>query len=271
MDIGDQVEIETLEALYFLLKSFTEHQARLSMIRAQYSRLAVEDQGVVLQELIQEIDSIRTQAGAIAGDEVYRELFATARAHVGMAYLSKLFIDSTLLELTRPRKFGSTKRFRCTELVLRALNARRMGRLILASLDRIAKGCTFNNERGTLFFTGSRRPLDFVCAPIGWQKLINVISIAALEIRFVFRISFTSRKTTEARGLFTIRRIIVSRKPIPRATRVRPHNSPKTLRVLHSVPPHPGVPFPMASTRSHCQTRRPSLDPLHTNHAEGSR
>jgi hypothetical protein len=66
------------------------------MIRAEYSRLAVEDQGILLQELTQEIDSIRTQAGALAGDEVYRELFAAARAHVGMAYLSKLFIDSKL-------------------------------------------------------------------------------------------------------------------------------------------------------------------------------
>jgi hypothetical protein len=107
VDIGDQVltAVETLEALYFLLKRFTEHQARLSMIRAEYPRLALEDQGILLQELTEEIDSIRTQAGAIAKDEVYRELFATARAHLGMAYLSKLFIDSKLFD-NYERVFG---------------------------------------------------------------------------------------------------------------------------------------------------------------------
>lgn len=98
MDVSHQIliSVETLEALYFLLKSLTTHQARLSMIRADYSRLGDEDQVTLLRELTEEIDSIRTQSGAITTDEVYRELFAAARKHLGMAYLSKLFIDSKL-------------------------------------------------------------------------------------------------------------------------------------------------------------------------------
>lgn len=98
MHVGAQIltRVETLEALYFLLKSFTEHEARLTRIRVEHSTLSVEDQMILLQELFEEIDSIRTQSGAIAEDEVYRELLASARKHVGMAYLSKLFIDSRL-------------------------------------------------------------------------------------------------------------------------------------------------------------------------------
>jgi hypothetical protein len=98
MDISDQIitSVETLESLYFLLKSFTTHEARLSMIRAEYSRLAADGQETLLRELLDEIDSIRTQSGAVADNETYRELFGAARKHVGMAYLPKLFIDSKL-------------------------------------------------------------------------------------------------------------------------------------------------------------------------------
>jgi hypothetical protein len=98
MDVSDQIltSVETLESLYFLLKSLTAHEARLSMIRAEYSRLAAYGQQALLRELLAEIDSIRTQSGAVADNDSYRELFRAARKHVGMAYLSKLFIDSKL-------------------------------------------------------------------------------------------------------------------------------------------------------------------------------
>lgn len=88
--------VETLEALYFLLKSFEHNHARLAMIRAEYSRLDFEDQLRTLEELGAEITSIRDQSGALTKDEDYRELLTEARQQRGRAYLSKLYIDSRL-------------------------------------------------------------------------------------------------------------------------------------------------------------------------------
>jgi len=98
MDVANQIvtSVETLEALYFLLKSFSAHQERLAMIRAEHSRLGNADQLKTLEELAAEIEDIRTQAGAFAKDEEYRELLAAARQRTGLAYLSKLYIDSHL-------------------------------------------------------------------------------------------------------------------------------------------------------------------------------
>jgi hypothetical protein len=98
MDLADQIEesVQTLEALYFLLKSFAAHQSRLAMLRAQYSRLGQEDKGKTLEELVAEIASIRDHSGALAKDEEYRRLLADARQRRGRAYLSKLYIDSRL-------------------------------------------------------------------------------------------------------------------------------------------------------------------------------
>lgn len=98
MDLGNQIatSVETLEGLYFLLKSFEPHQARLAMIRADYSRLGQDDQLKILDELVAEIVSIRDQSGALAKDEEYRELLTEARKQMGRAYLSRLYIDSRL-------------------------------------------------------------------------------------------------------------------------------------------------------------------------------
>jgi len=88
--------IETLEALYFLLKSFGAHQARLEMIRTEFPRLTAADQKKTLDELRIEIQSIRDQSGAFATDHKYRELLTEARKQAGRAYLFKLLIDSKL-------------------------------------------------------------------------------------------------------------------------------------------------------------------------------
>ena len=98
MSIGTRIltSVETLEGLYFLLKSFGRHQERLAMIRAEYSRLNLQDQLKTLEELAEEIKSIRDQSGAFAKDEDYRRLLTEARQQPGRAYLSKLYIDSRL-------------------------------------------------------------------------------------------------------------------------------------------------------------------------------
>src|SRR2546426_11536518 len=98
MDLADQfvISVETLEALYFLLKSFEHNQARLAMIRTECSRLASDDQLKTLAKLKAEIASIRDQSGAIAKDEDYRRLLTEGRQQPGRAYLSKLYIDSQL-------------------------------------------------------------------------------------------------------------------------------------------------------------------------------
>ncbi len=88
--------IETLEALYFLLKSFEAHQTRLTAIRASYPYLSHEDQLKTLEELTAEISDIRRQSGALSDNEVYRALLSEARQMKGVAYLSKLYVDSRL-------------------------------------------------------------------------------------------------------------------------------------------------------------------------------
>ncbi len=98
MDVANQIvaSIDTLEALYFLLKSFEYHEARLTIIRAEYLHLDQQDQLRTLQELTAEIASIRAQSGALAKDEDYCELLTEARRQQGRAYLSKRYIDSRL-------------------------------------------------------------------------------------------------------------------------------------------------------------------------------
>jgi hypothetical protein len=98
MNTSEQIliSVQTLEALYFLLKSFEAHKERLAMIRATYSEFSKADQSNLLGELAREIDDIRAQAGATAGDDEYRELLVRARRQPGRSYLSKLFIDSSL-------------------------------------------------------------------------------------------------------------------------------------------------------------------------------
>jgi hypothetical protein len=98
MDITNQIanSIETLEALYFLLKSFKEHHARLTMIRAGCSELSHEDQRKTLEELANEITDIRDQSGALSDNDEYRALLREARQMRGVAYLSKLYVDSRL-------------------------------------------------------------------------------------------------------------------------------------------------------------------------------
>ncbi len=98
INIANQIvtSVETLEALYFLLKSFGSNQARLAMIRAEYARLTREDQLKTMDELSAEIESIRTKSGAVANYHEYRKLLTAARKQAGRAYLSKLFIDSKL-------------------------------------------------------------------------------------------------------------------------------------------------------------------------------
>ena len=98
MTTTDQIlrSLETLEALYFLLKSFQAHGVRLSMIRATFLAFSKNEQEELLQELVKEIKDIRAQAAAIAEDGEYRDLLATARKQSGRSYLSKLFIDSRL-------------------------------------------------------------------------------------------------------------------------------------------------------------------------------
>ena len=96
MEIEERIttSIETLEAIYFLLKSYEANRERLSLGRVLLPTLTEEEKSDFLTELSGELDNIREQAGAIAENDVYRQLLRDARQHVGRAYLSKPFIDS---------------------------------------------------------------------------------------------------------------------------------------------------------------------------------
>lgn len=90
--------IETLRAIYFLVQTLDANAARLGRILEAFPRILRSDRFRLRDELREEVEWLRDEAGAVSPDKVYRELYGKIRAYPGYYYLDKLYVERHLFK-----------------------------------------------------------------------------------------------------------------------------------------------------------------------------
>jgi hypothetical protein len=90
--------IDTLEALYFLVQHLPENVDRLRRILRLFTELSHASRLRLRDELREEVKWVKRETGAFARDREYKDLYGKIKKYSGYYYLDKLYIEKRLFK-----------------------------------------------------------------------------------------------------------------------------------------------------------------------------